>query len=167
MPGELTYPEIGATRSGDLPAGYRHVRRHEPLGTGVEVFRRAAAALAGWRLQRGVGMRIPDGTPAPAVGGRFTARLAGLIGIPCEVVWVVDEPRRYGFAYGTLPGHPETGEQAFEVTLDDADLVWLDIRAFSRPARWYTRLGGPLTYIAQNLATAGYVAVARRAATGR
>jgi uncharacterized protein (UPF0548 family) len=165
VPGQLTYPEVGATRSDDLPAGYRHVRRHEPLGTGVDAFRRAAAALAGWRLQRDIGMRIPDGTPAPAVGVLFTGRLAGLIGIPGEVVWVVDEPRRYGFAYGTRPGHPETGEEAFDVTLDDADRVWLDIRAFSRPARWYSRLGGPLTYLAQELATARYVAVARRAAS--
>jgi uncharacterized protein (UPF0548 family) len=29
--------------------------------------------------------------------------------VPCRVVYVVDEPRRAGFAYGTLPGHPEIG----------------------------------------------------------
>ncbi|GAA4732513.1 hypothetical protein GCM10023350_14890 [Nocardioides endophyticus] len=33
--------------------------------------------------------------------------------IPCRVVYVVDEPERAGFAYGTLPGHPETGEELF------------------------------------------------------
>jgi uncharacterized protein (UPF0548 family) len=160
---ELTYPEIGATRDDEMPAGYRHVRRHEPLGSGPEAFRRAAEALRHWELQRGAGLRVAAATPLPAVGVRVTAGILALR-IPCEVVWVVDEERRYGYAYGTLPGHPESGEEAFVVTLDEAGVVWLDIRAFSRPARWYTRIAGPLGWIAQDLATSRYVSVLRHAA---
>jgi uncharacterized protein (UPF0548 family) len=35
----------------------------------------------------------------------------GPIRVPCRVVYVLDEPERRGFAYGTLPGHPESGEE--------------------------------------------------------
>lgn len=34
---------------------------------------------------------------------------------PCRVVYTVTESRRRGFAYGTLPGHPECGEEAFVI----------------------------------------------------
>jgi uncharacterized protein (UPF0548 family) len=33
----------------------------------------------------------------------------------CRGVSVVSEPDKFGFAYGTLPGHPELGEEAFTV----------------------------------------------------
>jgi uncharacterized protein (UPF0548 family) len=162
---DLTYPEVGATRGVQLPAGYRHVRRHEKLGVGPEAFRRAVDGLRGWNMQRGAGLRVPASTPPPEVGLRVTMSVAGLK-IPCQVVWVVDEERRYGYGYGTLPGHPEAGEEAFEVHLDGTDQVWLDIRAFSRPARWYTRLAGPLGWFAQDLATSRYVAAMRRVTSG-
>lgn len=58
---------------------------------------------------------------------------------PARVVYVIDEPRRRGFAYGTLAGHPEDGEESFIVERTDDGSVWLEIRAFSRPAnrRWW------------------------------
>jgi uncharacterized protein (UPF0548 family) len=163
--GDLTYPEVGGTRTGELPRGYRHVRRHEQLGSGPDVYRRAVAGLREWRLQRDAGLRVPSSTPPPEVGVRVTFAVAGLR-IPCQVVWVLDEPGRFGYAYGTLPGHPESGEEAFVVHLDEAERVWLDIRAFSRPARWYTRLGGPVGWLVQDLATGRYIAAMRRIARG-
>ncbi len=55
---------------------------------------------------------------------------------PTRVVYVVDEPDRRGFAYGTLPGHPESGEELFLVERV-GDETWAEVRAFSRPGRWY------------------------------
>jgi len=55
---------------------------------------------------------------------------------PVRVVTVIDEPTRKGFAYGTLPGHPLSGEESFVVERRDDDSVWLTIRSISRP-------GGP------------------------
>jgi uncharacterized protein (UPF0548 family) len=51
-----------------------------------------------------------------------------------RVIRVVDEPRRRGFAYGTLPEHPLRGEEAFLVEWRDDDTVELVIRSFSRPS---------------------------------
>lgn len=63
---------------------------------------------------------------------------------PCEVVWTAYEPARIGFAYGTLTGHPECGEESFIVDMDPDGTVWFTVTAFSRPACWYTRLAGPV-----------------------
>lgn len=54
--------------------------------------------------------------------------------IPTRVVYVIDEPDRKGFAYGTLPGHPERGEESFVVERRPDESVWLVIRSISRPA---------------------------------
>jgi uncharacterized protein (UPF0548 family) len=67
-------------------------------------------------------------------------------------VYVVDEggpAKQFGFAYGTLPGHEEIGEERFLVRLDAADQsVWYDIFAFSRPGKW-ARFAQPLARILQ------------------
>jgi uncharacterized protein (UPF0548 family) len=73
----------------------------------------------------------------------------------------VDEPRRVGFAYGTLPGHPESGEEAFVIEHVQDDDVVLHITAFSRPATWYARLGGPAARAAQDLITRRYASALR------
>ena len=82
--------------------------------------------------------------------------------IPIRVVYVIDEPRRRGFAYGTLPGHPERGEEAFVVEYRDDDSVWLVIRAFSRPAATIWWIGYPALRLMQAIFTARY----ERALTG-
>lgn len=76
--------------------------------------------------------------------------------VPVRVVYVVDEPLRKGFAYGTLPGHPERGEEAFIVEYRDDDSVWLTIRAFSRPASWVFWAGYPVVRLMQEIYTGRY-----------
>jgi uncharacterized protein (UPF0548 family) len=57
---------------------------------------------------------------------------------------------RFGFAYGTLPGHAESGEERFLVEWDrTGDAVRYDVLAFSRPRHPLARLGYPLTRRAQ------------------
>jgi uncharacterized protein (UPF0548 family) len=71
----------------------------------------------------------------------------------CRIVYVVNETepaRQFGFAYGTLPGHVETGEERFLVEWDPADnRVYYDILAYSRPHHFLTWLGYPLVRRAQ------------------
>lgn len=61
-------------------------------------------------------------------------------------MYVVDESigsvTRFGFAYGTLPGHVESGEERFLIEWDHAaDMVFYDLLAFSRPRHFLTRIG--------------------------
>lgn len=159
---ELSYAEVGATR-GRMPHGYHHTHFRREIGKGEESFRRAANLLMTWRMQRGAGMGVA--AEGPATEGQTVALGVGVpfaLLIPCRVVYVVDEPRRRGFGYGTLPGHPERGEEAFVVTMDDADKVWLEITAFSRPGLLVTVVLGYLNPVIQHVALRAYARSMRR-----
>jgi uncharacterized protein (UPF0548 family) len=164
---ELTYGEHGATRD-RLPAGYNHVRRDVRLGTGPAVFENAVDGLLGWAMHRGAGMSVTASEPRAAPGVVVVLRLGwGPVGIAaaCRVVYCVEEPDRRGFAYGTLPGHPERGEEAFVVRLLPDGEVRFTITAFSRPASVTARAGGPVTRQAQAYVSDRYVRALQRLTT--
>jgi uncharacterized protein (UPF0548 family) len=174
---EFTYGVVGATQYDETPDGYHRLEHRERLGDGDEVFTRAADALMTWRMHRSAGLPVTATDTPPQVGTDSLARMGpgivigrlrtlaplGRIGlpVPCRVVWTVDEPDRIGFAYGTLQGHPEAGEESFVITRGP-DGVHATVRAYSRPAVWYTRLAGPLTRTAQRYAAGRYTAALRR-----
>ena len=59
---EPSYPEVGATRAAELPAGYRIDRYELRLGSEDGRFERAVEALRRWQGQIGAGIRVyPDG----------------------------------------------------------------------------------------------------------
>ncbi|NKR91381.1 DUF1990 family protein [Rhodococcus hoagii] len=155
MAGDLTYNEVGAT-AGQLPAGYRHIRRSLPLGRGEDTFLAASDALMRWDVHRRAGLRVEADSDRAAPGTTVVLRWFGLT-IPCRVVYVIDEPDRRGFAYGTLPGHPESGEERFCVERDAGGEVRATITVFSRPGRWFTRLGDPVARVVQSVMTGRYL----------
>ena len=171
-PGELagvpfSYPEVGATRWADLPAGYLHTDRRAVVGSGPQAWDRAVAALFSWTAQRGAGLRVRASGPADAAGTVvvLTAGLPWLgYDIPCRVVWARASGPVRGFAYGTLPGHPVSGEESFLLSVTSGGEVQFAVRAFSRPATALARLGGPVSRAAQLLAIDRYIAALRRAA---
>lgn len=140
----FTYPEVGATRALDLPAGYRTLRIRSLVGHGHDAMRAATDAVMEWRMHRAIPVGIDASGPRAAPGVDVTVSLAHLIFAPCRIVWSEETERRAGWAYGTLEGHPECGEESFVVLRDDEDDIWLTVTAFSRPAAWYTRAAGPL-----------------------
>ena len=73
------------------------------------------------------------------------------------IVAVVDEPDRFGFAYGTLPVHPERGEEAFLVVRDDAGNVRFDVEGVSRPSLRFGRALGPIADRLQHRAVRRYL----------
>jgi len=152
----FTYPDVGAT-AGELPEGYHHVHAEARIGSGRARFDEAAGAVLRWGMQRGVGMRVEATTVTAAAGTDMLGRL-GPVQVPCRVVYVVDEPDRRGFAYGTLPGHPESGEELFSVRYDPATgAVFAEATAFSRPALWWSRLGAPVSRVAQRVIAQRYL----------
>lgn len=161
---DLTYPEVGRSLSADLPPGYRHVRRSEVLGTGRQLFDDAAEALLTWGMHRRAGLTVDSASGRATVGSEVVLGWgvgALRLRVPCRVVLTVDEPSARGFAYGTLPGHPESGEELFVVRREDDEVVRLDVVAFTRPARWYTRLGAPVASRVQRHVTGRYLAALR------
>lgn len=161
-----TYPEVGASLraflgTGALPSGYRHLRVEGELGSGDTVFDLAAARLFGWDMHRGAGIHVPPGTPAATVG--LDVDLGFGVGpvratAPCRVLDVLRTDRQRGFTYGTLDGHPESGEETFVVTRGADGRVAGTVIAFSRPARWYTRAAGPVGHLLQRRIALRYLA---------
>jgi uncharacterized protein (UPF0548 family) len=156
---ELTYSEVGATQ-GALPSGYRHLSRSRELGSGPDVFAVAASALLAWQLQLRAGLRVTASAPVAETGAVVLLSAGGgplQVRAPCRVVYTVTEPERRGFAYGTLAGHPESGEEAFLVELRDDGCVALQITAFSRPATVLARAAGPVGRLIQWHVTRRYL----------
>ena len=152
----LTYAEVGAT-AGPLPAGYHHMQKSAVIGRGRRRFEDAAEAGMRWGMLRGAGLKVEATTEVGAVGSEVIVHL-GPVRVPCRVVYVVDEPGRRGFAYGTLRGHAESGEELFLVRYDPAtDKVYADVTAFSRHATWWSKLGFPVTSVIQRLVTDRYL----------
>lgn len=152
----LTYAEVGAT-AGSPPPGYRFLRRTSVIGRGRARFEQAAADGMRFGMLRGAGLRVEATTTAAEVGTDVLGHL-GPVPAPCRVVYIVDEPDRRGFAYGTLPGHAVRGEELFLVRYERAtgDVV-AEVAAFSQPATWWSRLGAPVTGVLQRLIAGRYL----------
>jgi uncharacterized protein (UPF0548 family) len=152
---DFTYSAVGATAAVP-PAGYAVDHTRLKLGEGEEAFERARAALGRWDQFR-LGWMEAWSPEAPIQAGAVVAVFARMFGLwwlnAGRVVYGVDETgpiRRFGFAYGTLPDHAETGEERFLVEWDQASgEVWYDVLAFSRPHRVLTWVGQPFVRRAQ------------------
>lgn len=156
---DFTYSEIGATAS-RLPTGYHHLHRSDVIGSGDEVFARAADRLLSWQMHEGAGLRVQASSLSvrPGTVVIVTMPLGPVrIKAPCRVIDVVRDSTRVGFTYGTLPGHPEIGEEAFFVERDANGTVAASVTAFSKPGRWFTRWGGPVSRAVQRRAAQDYV----------
>jgi uncharacterized protein (UPF0548 family) len=142
----FSYEPVGATRDGRAPVGFDRDHNRELLGTGAPAFAAACAAVRAWRMFAPPLVWIePQGTPIST--GDVVGVVAHALGVwwlnAARIVYVIDEPRWFGFAYGTLPGHVERGEERFSVEWLDDDTVWYDLMAFSRPHYWGARLVKP------------------------
>ena len=153
----FTYESVGGTaRSGEYPAGFTVDRQSVVLGSGSEVFLAARRGIEAWaQFDLGWCEAWPRETPIRT--SEVVAVIARSMGLwwtnAARIVYVVDEPvelkggsvAKFGFAYGTLPGHVEAGEELFLIEWDQStDAVIYSILAFSRPRHPLTRLGRPL-----------------------
>lgn len=154
----LTYPEVGATAAGQLPPGYNHLSIASQIGSGRQRFEHAAASVLHWGMQLGAGLQVQASSEVATVSALLVVRTMGVLRAPCRVVYVIDEPDLQGFAYGTLPGHPESGEERFAVRYDPSTTqVFAEVSSFSRHATWWCKAGGPLVSIAQRIIAKRYL----------
>ena len=147
----FTYVEVGATAK-EPPPGYTVDHNRIQLGSGAQVYESAIGKLRRWeQVDLGWVTIAPSGVPLE-VGATVAikARAYGTWSLSASrVVYLIDEKRtevrKFGFAYGTLPDHVETGEERFTVEWrSEDDTVWYDILAFSRPRHPLVRLTSPL-----------------------
>jgi uncharacterized protein (UPF0548 family) len=153
----FSYPEVGTSRDG-APLGYPVNQLRGRLGVGPEAFARAVEALRRWKMYETGWTKLcwPD---VPITAGTVVGVLGRHFGLwslnACRIVYVIEEEeasllRRYGFAFGTLPGHVERGEERFTVEWHRADdSVSYEVFAFARPAHPLASVGPPFVRLVQ------------------
>lgn len=168
-----TYAAVGAT-AGTPPTGFVVDRTRIELGAGEGVFLAAKSALQHWgQFQLGWVCAWSPDTPIEAGRVvAIMGRAVGCWWLnACRIIYTIDGNKdrkvaglgdaagaaaatskaansnpttSYGFAYGTLPGHVECGEERFLIEWNhETDRVDYDILAFSKPNHPLTRLGYP------------------------
>ncbi|MEG8036724.1 DUF1990 domain-containing protein [Sphingomonas sp. LR61] len=106
----------------------------------------------------------PDGTPLVTAGTSATLTMHAFgrtVQAPVRVVSIIDEHDRKGFAYGTLEGHPLSGEESFVVERTSDGSVWLQIRQFSQPSTRKWQFVAPLLRRQQKVMAERYLAALR------
>lgn len=139
---EPTYDHLGST----LRPGASLTAARLVLGAGRDDFERAGTGLRAWVCHGGIGATVHPAA-APIRSG-VTVVVAVPFGpctvvVPNRIVGVVEEERRFGFAYGTLPGHQERGEESFVVELLDDGAVVGTITVDAAPASSAARAAAP------------------------
>ncbi len=146
-----SYPEVGQSQA-KFPLGYDHDYNEIQLGQGRACFEKAKIALRNWQMFPNSWTRIYP-KKAPQVEGQLVLVLFRLLGFwwanPCRIIYTVDTHDHFGFGYGTVAGHVEKGEEYFGVRIDADKRVWYEVRAFSKPAIWVTKLTYPLARVFQ------------------
>ena len=84
-----------------------------------------------------------DGTPY--VGAGTTVRVDGRVrGLRADaelrVIFALEEPRRVGFALGTVGESVVSGEESFMLDWNEKDEVWFTVRAFDTPKALFYRM---------------------------
>ncbi|WP_040810306.1 DUF1990 family protein [Nocardia concava] len=173
---DFTYGPVGATNPADpnwaarVP-GFRRFETTTILSDGrptngdrttsgdrmtSSIWNRATEELLTWGIKRRSGFRVapldtPDLRVSPGANFRITAAMGPIaIHEPIRIVAVVDTPDRAAFSYGTLPGHPVSGEEAFILHRADDNSILLTLRSLTSPAPngvWRTAF--PLLLVAQ------------------
>jgi uncharacterized protein (UPF0548 family) len=159
----LTYDHVGSTLA-PIDALRRVHQQQLVLGHGAAAFESATLGLRRWACHRGIRAAVHPADAAVEVGSTLLVVLhAGpaSVVVPDRVVAVVDEPDRFGFAYGTLEGHQERGEESFlaELLADGTvrGTISVDAVAATLPAR----LVAPVVTRFQRLAVSRYLSAWR------
>ena len=138
------------------PLAYNIDHNRIQLGRGAVTWTRAVEAIRAWKMfsMPWVNLYWPNAPIRVGTDVAVSVLHFGFYSLnACRIVYVVDEEgpmKRFGFAYGTLAEHAESGEERFTIERDrNNDEVWYDILAFSRPRQMFTKLGYPLSRLLQ------------------
>lgn len=155
-----TYDHIGSTLDPQRWDGPDVRSESTTVGRGAADFTSARTALRTWVPQLALGADRALASRSVAHGETVVLLLR--IGpihvvVPNRIVAVIDEPRRFAFAYGTLPGHPERGEESFTVEYLPDDTVRATIRVEAGPGTVAARAVAPAVVRLQVVALRRYL----------
>jgi uncharacterized protein (UPF0548 family) len=144
---------------------YHDMKFSGTVGRGAAAFESASRAVLSLRMHRKAGVQMTMPTDTVRLGDVIRLKFGvGPIAIhgSCDVVWLVDEPRRRGFRYRTRPDHPEDGEESFVVDWGADDQVVVTIESRARPNMLIMRIAGPLGRLGASLINRRYLWAVRK-----
>jgi uncharacterized protein (UPF0548 family) len=153
---DFSYRELGCTRS-SAPKGYNVDRNRASLGQGRSTFNAACRAMRAWTMFR-LGWVDLYPVDAPLLVGTAVAIVVRHLHFwslnAARIVYCFDERtesiERFGFAYRTLTGHAERGEERFGVEWNhQTDEVSYELFAISTPRSWAARAAYPYSRLLQ------------------
>jgi uncharacterized protein (UPF0548 family) len=156
----FTYANVGATRTGAVITGFKTDTYSVHVGRGQAVFQAAKRMLEGWQIHQARGLQLcTDGhnleTQQTVV---LVARVLFVnVMCACRVTYIINEARAFGFAYGTLPAHPECGEERFLVEWLENDEVRFSLFSFSKPSSLLFWLAYPVGRLLQRVYSHRYL----------
>ena len=156
-----TYDHVGSTLHPERWPQRAPYQRTSTLGHGDEDFAQAGERLRGWAPQRNLNAPVHPADAPIEVGTTLLVELRKgplTVVVPNRIVEVVDDPgRRFGFAYGTLPGHAERGEESFVIELGDAGEVTGTVTVDAAPSLAAAKLAMPVVAVIQRWAVGRYL----------
>lgn len=167
----LSYSVVGGTAPSAEPwlppDGWRAYEHTVQLGSGTDLWDAASSAVLSWGIKTRSGFTVDPPLEAGSTAHQeerywLVARIGPLrVREPVEIVATVATHHRAALAYGTLEGHPVSGEEAFIVHRDDDGNVSLTLRSLTRAGRgrWHGLF--PLILIAQRVYRRRYLRALR------
>ena len=156
---DVTYVDVGATIDRRVPHGFAGKRTTQVIGHGEGAFAQARLGLQTWVAHRGAG--VEPFAETQIVKGETVLLVLALgpaeVRIACRIVDVTDTPSSFGFVYGTLPVHPECGEERFLVEYEADGAVRFIIDVFWKPRHPLAVIGAPVARRMQHRYTQGYL----------
>lgn len=156
---------IGLSNLAEPPKGY--VREHHeaeldvPFAAARDALARFATHALSYLFVHPPNRRVEVNTDVIV-----SARIGPLWSInPCRIVAVEETDARFRYAYGTLPGHSESGEESFTVERLPNGRVRAETIAIARPLDPLARLGSPIAHLVQRRIKIDYMRALKTACT--
>ncbi len=164
----FSYENISATKDRNPPKDFPVNQLRESLGSGETVFNKGIEAINSWQMYALDWTRVlPENVPIKE--GEIVVTMINHLGFwslnPCRIIYLIDEKsvdfQKFGFAFGTLPAHSETGEEQFQIEWNrKTDEVFYEIYAFAKSYNPLAKIAFPyVTYLQKSFAADSYKAM--------
>lgn len=164
----FSYKDVGATKNRTPPKDFPLNQVRKKLGNGETIFKKAVEAVNSWQMYALDWTRVSPEN-APIKEGEIVVTMINHLGFwslnPCKIIYLIDEKndeiQKFGFAFGTLPAHSETGEEQFLIEWNQAtDEVFYEIYAFAKPHNPLAKIGFPyVSYLQKSFAADSFKAM--------
>jgi len=143
----FTYKDVGASRTDVKVKGFDNDHNSMVIGKGEDTWQAAKEVLNNWNHFPSKWTKIEPAEKGIFIGNNVSVlfRIFGIWFInSARIVYIIEEENKYGFAYGTLTGHIEKGEEIFYIERDETGTISYHIKAFSKPNNLLVWLGYPM-----------------------